>query len=86
LLLLPRYEGVLDCLLIGNATVQLRARTAKIWSAVAERSDDTALREWASFPKRRGASLPAALQILWLWRKSRRAHLCSSVVVLNLLE
>ncbi|HEY5480736.1 MAG TPA: efflux RND transporter periplasmic adaptor subunit, partial [Verrucomicrobiae bacterium] len=35
---------------------------------MAERSGDTAFSDRAWFPKRRGASLPAALQILWLQR------------------
>src|SRR5450759_3150752 len=68
---------------ICTALMQLRARTTKIWSAVAERSGDTAFRERASFPKRRGASLPAALQILLLQRQQRLAYLCPTVVVLN---
>jgi hypothetical protein len=36
-----------------------------IWSAVAERSGDTAFRTSASLQKRRGATLPAAVQKLW---------------------
>ena len=60
--------------------LQLRARTAKIWTAVAERSDDTAFRDRAWFPKRRGASLPAALQSLWL---RRQPHL--GVIIASLL-
>jgi hypothetical protein len=32
------------------------------WSAVAERSGDAAFEETRAFPKRRGASLPAAVQ------------------------
>jgi hypothetical protein len=32
------------------------------WTAVAERSGDTAFRLWTDLPKRRGASLPAAVQ------------------------
>ena len=49
---------------------------------MAERSDDTAFRDRAWFPKRRGAALPAALQSLWLRRQPRRVHRCSSVVFL----
>jgi hypothetical protein len=64
--------------------VDLRAWTTKLWSAVAERSDDTAFRDRAWLPKRRGASLPAALQILWLRRKPRWVHLRSSVVLLRI--
>jgi hypothetical protein len=47
-----------------NAIMQLSARTAEIWTAVAERSGDTAFRAWPCFRKRRGASLPAAVQTL----------------------
>jgi hypothetical protein len=47
--------------------LQLRARTTKIWTAVVERSGDTAFCA-AGFPKRRGASLPAAVQNLRLRR------------------
>jgi hypothetical protein len=52
--------------LIRNTILQLRARTPKIWTAVAERSGDTAFRMTKGFQKRRGASLPAAVQNLWL--------------------
>ena len=68
---------------IAREFASIRARMTKIWSAVAERSGDTAFRERASFPKRRGASLPAALQILLLRRQQRLAYLCPTVVVLN---
>ena len=44
------------------ANPQLSGRTTEIWTAVAERSGDTAFRAWPCFPKRRGASLPAAVQ------------------------
>ena len=37
-----------------------------LWSAVAERSGDNAFRQRSQFPKRRGASLPAAVQRFWL--------------------
>jgi hypothetical protein len=66
---------------ICTTILQLRAGTTKIWSAVAERSGDTAFRAWSCFRKRRGASLPAALQTLWLRRKPRWVHLCPSVVL-----
>ena len=39
--------------------VMNRICSASFWTAVAKRSDDTALR---ALPKRRGASLPAAVQ------------------------
>jgi hypothetical protein len=39
-------------------TIALRA----FWSAVAERSGDTAFRWRTELPKRRGAALPAAVQ------------------------
>jgi hypothetical protein len=65
---------------IRNTILQLRARTTKIWTAVAERSGDTAFRAAGCFQKRRGASLPAAVQNLWLRRKPRWVHLCPSVV------
>jgi hypothetical protein len=38
------------------------AKTQGFWSAVAERSGDTAFRLRTELPKRRGASLPAAIQ------------------------
>jgi hypothetical protein len=60
--------------------LQLRARTAKIWTAVAERSDDTAFRDRAWCPKRRGASLPAALQSLWLRRQPRWVVIIASLL------
>ena len=47
-----------------TGTAPLCAPPTTIWSAVAERSGDTAFRDRAWFLKRRGASLPAALQIL----------------------
>jgi hypothetical protein len=56
---------------IRNTILQLRARTTKIWTAVAERSGDTAFRAAGCFQKRRGASLPAAVQNLWLRHKPR---------------
>jgi hypothetical protein len=34
----------------------------EFWSAVAERSGDTALGRWPTVQKRHGASLPAAVQ------------------------
>jgi len=40
---------------IRNTILQLRARTIKIWTAVAERSDDTAFRADGCFQKRRGS-------------------------------
>ena len=49
----------------STTTAPLCAPTTTLWSAVAERSGDTAIRDQAWFLKRRGASLPAALQILW---------------------
>jgi hypothetical protein len=48
----------------------------KIWTAVAERSGDTAFRAAGCFQKRRGASLPAAVQNLWLRRKPRWVNSC----------
>ncbi len=67
--------------LIHNTILQLRARITKIWTAVTacrgeaqrrlERSGDTAFRTTGCFQKRRGASLPAAVQIPWLRRKPR---------------
>jgi hypothetical protein len=38
----------------------------EFWTAVAERSGDTAFRLRTKLPKRRGASLPAAVQKIWL--------------------
>jgi hypothetical protein len=64
--------------LIRNAILQLRARMTKIWTAVAERSGDIAFRATGCFQKRRGASLPAAVQNLWLRPK---AALGSSVSI-----
>ena len=47
----------------GNSTRRRKdAKTSGFWTAVAERSGDTAFRLWAAFSKRRGAALPAALQ------------------------
>jgi hypothetical protein len=43
----------------------------RIWTAVAKRSDDTAFRTTRSFQKRRGASLPAAVQNRW---QGQRPH------------
>jgi hypothetical protein len=40
----------------------LRLTLQKFWSAVAERSGDTAFQLRTELPKRRGASLPAAVQ------------------------
>jgi hypothetical protein len=65
---------------IRTTIMQLRARTAEIWTAVAERSGDNAFRAWPSFPKRRGASLPAALHSLRPRRKERCVHFSPSVV------
>ena len=66
---------------IRTTIMQLRARTTKIWTAVAacrgeaqrrlERSGDTAFRTAGCVQKRRGASLPAAVQNPWLRRKPR---------------
>jgi len=52
----------------------------KFWTAVAERSGDTAFRATGCVQKRRGASLPAAVQNPWLRRKPRLVYLCSSVI------
>ena len=65
---------------IRDKILQLRTRTTKIWTAVAERSGDTAFRSAGCVQKRRGALLPAAVQNLWLRRKPRWVHLCPSVV------
>ena len=43
--------------------------TENFWTAVAERSGDTAFCADSGCRKRRGAALPAALQKLWLRRK-----------------
>ncbi len=43
----------------------------RVWTAVAERSDDTAFRLWTELPKRRGTSLPATVQNQWLRREPR---------------
>ena len=48
------------------------------WSAVAERSGDTAFRLLTELPKRRGASLPAAVQIFY----HGPLHLCVSALSL----
>jgi hypothetical protein len=56
---------------IRNTILQLRARTTKIWTAVAERSGDTAFRTAGCFQKRRGASLPAAVQKIVVAAKGR---------------
>jgi hypothetical protein len=66
---------------IRNPILQLRARTTKIWTAVAacrgeaqrrlERSGDTAFRTAGCFQKRRGASLPAAVQKIVVAAKGR---------------
>jgi hypothetical protein len=66
---------------IRNTILQLRARTTKIWTAVAacrgeaqrrlERSGDTAFRMTKGFQKRRGASLPAAVQKIVVAAKGR---------------
>ena len=45
----------------GPGLSEWGSRTGKIWTAVAERSGDTAFRAWPYFPKRRGASFPAAV-------------------------
>jgi hypothetical protein len=65
---------------IRNPILQLRARTPKIWTAVAERSGDTAFRMTKGYQKRRGASLPAAVQNLWLRLLPRWVYPCPSVV------
>jgi hypothetical protein len=52
----------------------------KIWTAVAERSGDTAFRTVGCAQKRRGASLPAAVQNPWSRREPRQVYLCPSVV------
>jgi hypothetical protein len=49
--LIPMYHNPEPC-----------ARPTKIWSAVAERSDDTAFATTGANRKRRGAALPAAVQ------------------------
>jgi hypothetical protein len=65
---------------IRNTMTKVRARMTKIWTAVAERpssvaalrrvdSGDTAFRTAGCIQKRRGASLPAAVQNPWLQRK-----------------
>ena len=47
----------------GNSTRRRKgAKTSGFWTAVAERSGDTAFRLLAAFSKRRCAALPAALQ------------------------
>jgi hypothetical protein len=43
---------------------QLHARTTMIWTAVAERSGDTAFGTFVGFRKRRGAPLPAVVRKL----------------------
>jgi AraC-like DNA-binding protein len=53
----------------------------EIWTAVAEHSGDTAFRMTSSLQKRRGASLPAALQNLVLRRQSRCVHRCPPAVL-----
>ena len=58
----PSLKRPFALVLIRNTILQLRARTTKIWTAVAERSGDTAFRTAGCFQKRRGASLPAAVQ------------------------
>jgi hypothetical protein len=65
---------------IRNTMTTVRARTTKIWTAVAERSGDTAFRTVGCAQKRRGASLPAAIQNPWLRHKPFWVHLCPSVV------
>jgi hypothetical protein len=89
----PSLKRLFALVLIRTTILQLRARMTKIWTAVAacrgeaqrrlERSGDTAFRTAGCFPKRRGASLPAAVQNLWLRRKPRWVYPCPSVVKLN---
>jgi hypothetical protein len=54
--------------------MQPRAFPPKIWTAVAERSGDTAFGRRPGVRKRRGASLPAAVQKLWWQRQPRWVH------------
>jgi hypothetical protein len=75
-----RMTGALAVLKIRNPILQLRARTTKIWIAVAERSGDTAFRTTGCFQKRRGASLPTAVQNPWWRRKPRWVYPCPSAV------
>ena len=63
---------------IRAANPQLSGRTTEFWTAVAERSGDTAFRTWPWFQKRRGAPLPAAVHILWLRRRPPAARQASS--------
>jgi hypothetical protein len=68
---------------IRNTILQLRAQTTKIWTAVAERSGDTAFRTAGCFQKRRGsrsAGFPPQSKKLWLRRKPRWVYPCPSVV------
>jgi hypothetical protein len=74
------------CFQIRNTILQLRARPTKIWIAVAERSGDTAFRTVGCAQKRRGASLPTAVQNPWLRREPCLVYPCASVVELNRLE
>jgi hypothetical protein len=67
-----------SALRIGATIPQCPARRAEIWTAVAERSGDTAFRAWPSFRKRHGASLPAAVHIVWLRRRPPAARQASS--------
>jgi hypothetical protein len=55
-----------------------------VWSAVAERSGDTAFGETGCLRKRRGAPLPAAVQDARLRHKPRRFFPSPSVVFLFL--
>jgi hypothetical protein len=60
-----------------------RHERQKIWSAVAERSGDTAFRPRIELPKRRGsrsAGFPPQPKILAMGCSFIRVHLCPSVV------
>jgi hypothetical protein len=58
--------------------MQLRAQATKIWTAAAERSGDTAVRTGDGLGKRRGASLPAAVQKPPLRRRLRGVQVRAS--------
>jgi hypothetical protein len=58
-----QWEGPISSLCdLCTAIRQNRHKPRGFWSAVAERSGDTAFRLRTEIPKRRGASLPAAVQ------------------------
>ena len=73
-------DGTLCLVLIRNTMTTVRARMTKIWTAVAERSGDTAFRTVGCAQKRRGASLPAAVHNPWLRRKPRWVYPYPSVI------